>query len=372
MNLPLTKLSETEMKITLGWTPVPGAIGYRFQSSAQAPKWSHTWDPNRSQVTFSKADEYRVEALGVEAAGEFPVDEPTPPVGAHWYQNFSDGDQTFADFDTHDANLGRTISDPIHGQTRGCTNVPIASPVSPRSCRVVCSEQFASTSSTGDKTELWAPQAYSAPWFQRGAKTWFRTVFLIPDGTDPRYPGKLVPNPGDGVSGKWHTFEEWHKKDPDAPGPTSPKIWIQWGQGGNYPSLARMVIGGLNAQIREWRLYITDQVQTKANGPYADPDDGPPIGGTAERLKFNHWYDCLDYIEFDPDPTKGYLECYVDGKLRIRDNFPTMAHRSGSTTPGMSNDMGIYRDDDEGRSHGNETIYVGLMAIGPTRASVGA
>jgi hypothetical protein len=72
MGLTLTKVSETATKITLGWTPAPGVIGYRFQSSTQAPKWSHTWDPTRSQVTFSKAEWYKVEALGVEEAGEYP------------------------------------------------------------------------------------------------------------------------------------------------------------------------------------------------------------------------------------------------------------------------------------------------------------
>ena len=76
--LQLNKLSETAQKITLGWAPVPGAVGYRFQSSTQAPKWSHTFDPSRSQVTFSKADWYKVEALAVEDAGQYPGTTPSP------------------------------------------------------------------------------------------------------------------------------------------------------------------------------------------------------------------------------------------------------------------------------------------------------
>jgi hypothetical protein len=80
MGLTLTKLSETSSKITLGWTPVAGAIGYRFQSSAQVPKWSHTWDGSKSEVTFAKAEWYRVEALGMEAEGVYPSVVP-PPVG---------------------------------------------------------------------------------------------------------------------------------------------------------------------------------------------------------------------------------------------------------------------------------------------------
>lgn len=81
MALALTKLSETSTKITLGWTPVPGAIGYRFQSATTAPKWSHSWDASKSQVTFSKADWYKVEALGIEAAGQYPTTGPEPQPG---------------------------------------------------------------------------------------------------------------------------------------------------------------------------------------------------------------------------------------------------------------------------------------------------
>ena len=88
--LTLTKISETASKITLGWTPVPGAIGYRFQTSTSAPRWSHTWDATRSQVTFSKADWYKVEALGVEQAGEYPSADPPPPDPTDTYQVFAD------------------------------------------------------------------------------------------------------------------------------------------------------------------------------------------------------------------------------------------------------------------------------------------
>ena len=76
--LALTKISETSTKITLGWTPVPGAAGYRYQSATQAPKYSHTWDPNANKVTFSKAAWYKVEALSVEATGNYPPSTPPP------------------------------------------------------------------------------------------------------------------------------------------------------------------------------------------------------------------------------------------------------------------------------------------------------
>ncbi|GIV03979.1 MAG: hypothetical protein KatS3mg015_2809 [Fimbriimonadales bacterium] len=75
--MDLRVIAEDRDKITLGWDPVPGCIGYRFQSSTSAPKWSHTWDPMRSRVTFARADWYRVEALGVEASAQYPS-PPSP------------------------------------------------------------------------------------------------------------------------------------------------------------------------------------------------------------------------------------------------------------------------------------------------------
>jgi len=47
--------------------------------ASSAPKWAHTWDATRSQITFSKASWYKVEALGVREAGEYPVPTPPPP-----------------------------------------------------------------------------------------------------------------------------------------------------------------------------------------------------------------------------------------------------------------------------------------------------
>ena len=79
MSLTLTKIAETNSTITLGWIPVPGAIGYRFTAEKQA-KPSHTWDPTRDSVKFSKGSAwYKVEALGVAAVGQYPVIDPPPP-----------------------------------------------------------------------------------------------------------------------------------------------------------------------------------------------------------------------------------------------------------------------------------------------------
>lgn len=79
--IALRKIAETTTTITLEWDPVPGAIGYRFQSGANS-KWSHTFDPTRKTVKFSKAAWYTVEALGVKDAGKYPA-APVGTSGKH-------------------------------------------------------------------------------------------------------------------------------------------------------------------------------------------------------------------------------------------------------------------------------------------------
>ncbi len=78
-SLALTKLSETDTTITLGWSPPAGVAGYRFTAEKQA-KPSHTWDPSRSSAKFSKGSSwYRVEALGVSVIGSYSASSPPPP-----------------------------------------------------------------------------------------------------------------------------------------------------------------------------------------------------------------------------------------------------------------------------------------------------
>lgn len=380
MNLPLTKISETSTKITLGWTPVPGAVGYRFQSSTQAPKWSHTFDPTRDRVTFSKADWYKVEALGVSASGEFPVTAPPPPPpppgGAYWIGDFRDDAQDFSDFDMHDTRTN-VFNDWAVGQTRDVTIVPKPAgskwPNSTYMCRVICNNDNPSNSQSGQTVNLWEPGAYGEPWV-RGRTVWCRAIVVIPDGRDSRYPGKMTPVGGDGVHNRWHTFVEWHKNDgAGAPGPTSTQLGIGWGQAG--PAWLLKQIGGSSSITKMRYLYETDQVQTEANG--AGGTTGP-IGGNFIPLKFNHEYDLLFRWVLDPDPAVGRCDWYVDGNLRAQMKTATMFQKSDGSVPGLSFQAGIYRNfptwagNVTPTTDENEHLYVVMMGAGPTRASMGA
>lgn len=86
----LTKVSETSSKITLGWNPVPGCLGYVFY--ADGTRVSNTWDPAKNQVTFSKGPtSFKVVAIGNQDEGVYPP--PAPPVIAP-PQNFRVADTT--------------------------------------------------------------------------------------------------------------------------------------------------------------------------------------------------------------------------------------------------------------------------------------
>jgi hypothetical protein len=70
--LTLSVVGSDATTVTLGWSPVAGAAGYRFSTSVVPGKYSHTWDGSRSSVRFAKVPPggcYRVEALAVIADG---------------------------------------------------------------------------------------------------------------------------------------------------------------------------------------------------------------------------------------------------------------------------------------------------------------
>lgn len=78
-DIPLRVVAQDETTLTLGWDAVEGAQGYRFTRAGTASR-SHTWNPDRNFVRFSKGAEfYLVEALTVLDSGRFPNVTPPPP-----------------------------------------------------------------------------------------------------------------------------------------------------------------------------------------------------------------------------------------------------------------------------------------------------
>lgn len=347
-------ITDLGSKVRLDWTPDVTGQGYRFYVDGVAV--SRTFKPAAKSTEFQKPDSgthsYGVQKMDVvDALEEVSWPASTEPPDAYFYETMQTG---FSQFDTHEA----------HVAEGGVKIVDVSSPWGPKSCRVIVSQNFGSPSQTGAITNLWVPGGYSLPWMQVGAKTWFHLGVLFPDGTDSRYPGKIAVSPGDGVSSPWHIFQEWHKNDgAGAPGPTSTKTEL------SGRALLHKTLGGKTSPKILW-WYETDQVQNETNG--VGGSSSGPIGGNPIAIQFNHWYRILTYIEFSPDPNVGKIDWYVDGSLRGRGKWPTMPQRSDGVTPGLSWQAGMYRDNAVGGTHGDETVYLGLMAAGPSRASVGA
>lgn len=74
--LTLTVIQQDSTTRTIGWTPVEGAIGYRFTVDGS---YSHTWNGRRSNVRISRsAQALRVEAVTVLRSGDWPSTAPAP------------------------------------------------------------------------------------------------------------------------------------------------------------------------------------------------------------------------------------------------------------------------------------------------------
>jgi chitodextrinase len=377
----------TQTGLTLTWnasTDNVGVTGYDVSRNGTTVATTATTTSTQSGLTCGTS--YTLGVVARDAAGNSSQraqlnvttascsPAPTAPTGG-WGGDFSNGGQDFGEFDMHDANL-TTFTDPFVGTTKDVTIVPKPAgsiyPYSNYMARIIANNTLSSNSSSGQTVNVWQPGSYGSPW-TRGNTVWCRVILVIPNGTDPRYPGKLTPVPGDGVNNSWHVLTEWHKNDgAGAPGPTSSKLETAVYNG--TPALMFKPIGGLYGQVKGKYLYETNQVQTEANG--AGGTTGP-IGGSIVPLKFNHEYDMLFKWTLDPDPSVGRVEWYVDGNLRASVKIGTMFQKSDGSVPGLSFQAGIYRNyptwagNVTSTTSANEHVYVEALLTGPTRASVG-
>lgn len=294
-----------------------------------------------------------------------------PPTGYSWKGDFHLDAQNFSEFDTHDANLGSSVSDPDFGTTVGSVIVPKPAPfysASAYSCRCVASDDFPSSSSAGAATVLWQPGDYGNSWAQTGATSWFRMVFLLPNGTNPTYPGHFNPQAPDGLGSTWRILMEWHIADGELAahgGSTAPSSTIIGIAGSSHggPCLLLRPVGGPYGQNHIYYIKETNATQTKVNS-----GDGNEFGGI-QPLQYNHWYDILVYQEFNVSDSVGYLEWWVDGNKRFADNVATLVGAQDGFVPGVGYEGGLYRSFTSGEA--NETIYIASMVSGTTAASVG-
>lgn len=199
-------------------------------------------------------------------------------------------------------------------------------------------------------TELGASAAYveqndfQLPWEVIGANTWHRMRILLPSGTNPAFPGKFTVN----KPGGWNIFVEWHNRTDAASGwPNVPDSYLSpyigiHNNGKGTPRFVFRTAGGTprNPVLKEF--YHPSAYQ---------PD---------------RWYDMLVHFIVSDDPSVGFFEWYVDGRLIVSGHAPT-GYRLADGSSGALFEVGHYR----AFTTTPDTVYIASVMAGPTRASVG-
>lgn len=205
----------------------------------------------------------------------------------------------------------------------------------------------AADSSNGGDASYVEQNSFALPWENQGSDVWFHEEVLLPSGTDSRYPGEWFGYPYG--SGGWNMFMEWHNQPGFGPG--SPYFGAQTNSDGSHKLILRLWGGD---EQHPTSLIVHDPV-TDANG-----------------LLYDHWYDVLVRMKWNANPTKGYVEWWIDGQRAFAGAFPTLwkdtNHSNGGGVGGVLFETGHYRGPS---SSWTDTVYWDGVKAGPTRASVG-
>jgi hypothetical protein len=89
-----------------------------------------------------------------------------------------------------------------------------------------------------------------------------------------------------------------------------------------------------------------------------------------EQLLYDHWYEIVVHDYFSP--TEGWVQWWLDGKLIVDAQTPTLYSRNDGSTDRTFFEIDNYRWNMNGAVTWPSTIYFDGIKLGPTRASVGA
>jgi Polysaccharide lyase len=149
--------------------------------------------------------------------------------------------------------------------------------------------------------------------------------------------------------GEWNLFVEWHDD----------KGWQK------FPSQIPFEYANLVWMIRTPpRVKGPPRIGMRIMGGLATAPRTVHVNGP--RLRTGHWYDFVSRTVWSPDPSKGYVEWWLDGKRLYSRHVATLYTRpDGSLST-------VYLIEDNYRLHApwNSTIYFDGTRVGPTRASV--
>jgi hypothetical protein len=186
------------------------------------------------------------------------------------------------------------------------------------------------------------PRADGATWYQKPA----------PYGTDGhsvwqhfsvRFARGFRATPGE-----WNFIADWHddkgwQKFPEIHFEYSNLCWLvrAYPRVTGRPRIGMRIMGGLAKAPRTVRV----------NGPV---------------LRTGRWYDFLVRAVWSPDPQKGYVEWWLDGKRLYSHHVATLYTRPDGTVSFVNFYEVHYRP----HASWNSTIYYDGTRLGPTRASV--
>jgi polysaccharide lyase-like protein len=133
-----------------------------------------------------------------------------------------------------------------------------------------------------------------------GSERWYRSRFYFPGDFDPS------PNSA------WNWLVQWHNW-PDGICCANLAIAVD-ATGGSQKLSMRVMGGGDAAHPAENNDLITE----RNPAGYLQWFVGDPT------LKRNHWYDSVTHVKWSSDPTKGYVEWWLDGRLIMSRAAPTL------------------------------------------------
>jgi hypothetical protein len=192
-----------------------------------------------------------------------------------------------------------------------------------------------------------------------GSERWYRTHFY--------FPSDFKPSPGTA----WNWLVQWHNW-PDGICCANLAIAVDAEKGGEKVSL-RVMGGGDQAHPAENNDLITEKNPAgKLQWFVGDP-----------ALRRNHWYDSVVHVKWSADPSKGYVEWWLDGRLIVSTAFPTLywyadnnRNYPGATPgPGQAYYMeGYYRPavlPNGGTDTSSATVYFDGALFGDSAGAVG-
>ncbi len=179
-----------------------------------------------------------------------------------------------------------------------------------------------------DGAALWLPLE---PYGTSGRTVWQHFSIRFAGGFQP-------------VPGEWNLFAQWHNDGG----------WVKFGQTAELSNLCWMVSNQNGVSRLRMRI-----IGGSSMAPTTIRIDGP-------KLRANHWYDFRARTIWSPDPNRGLVQWWLDGKRLYSHHAATLFTRPDGSVSSVYFILDHYRRHAESTT----TIFLDGARLGRTRASV--